>query len=163
MITFPTSNLLFTNVELLRQKWIVWKATSPGREPMSSGLQSSTLPIVSGKETILWRCLMRLLYIICKVLYKGSHCPLESFIVTVELFRQWKYTIQEFLVTVEQFRQWQGMPESDTRTKFLDYADVELSCSMARWKKNIIYSEIKDFDSAIEFILHQKGIPWRDI
>ncbi len=33
---------------------------------------------------------------------------------------------------------------------------------LARWqdeKKNIICSEIKDFDSAIELILHQKGIP----
>ncbi len=35
----------FSNVELLRQKWIVWKVTSPGREPMSSDLHSSTLPL----------------------------------------------------------------------------------------------------------------------
>jgi hypothetical protein len=35
----------FSNVELLRQKWIVLKVTSPGREPMSSDLHSSTLPL----------------------------------------------------------------------------------------------------------------------
>ncbi len=32
-----------------------------------------------------------------------------------------------------------------------------------RMKKNIICPKIKEFVSAIVFILHQKGIPWRDI
>ncbi len=35
----------FSNVELLRQKWIFWKVTSTGHEPMSSDLHSSTLPL----------------------------------------------------------------------------------------------------------------------
>jgi hypothetical protein len=35
----------FSYVELLRQKWFVWKVTSPGREPMSSDIHSSTLPL----------------------------------------------------------------------------------------------------------------------
>jgi hypothetical protein len=34
----------FTNVELLRQNWIVSKLTSPGREPKISDLFSNTLP-----------------------------------------------------------------------------------------------------------------------
>ncbi len=35
----------FSNVEILRQKWIDWKVTSPGRELLSSDLHSSTLPL----------------------------------------------------------------------------------------------------------------------
>jgi hypothetical protein len=35
----------FTNVELLRQNWIVSKVTLPGREPTFSGLHSDTLPL----------------------------------------------------------------------------------------------------------------------
>jgi hypothetical protein len=35
----------FTNVELLRQNWIVSKATSPGRKPSFSSLLSDALPL----------------------------------------------------------------------------------------------------------------------
>ena len=35
----------FTNVELLRQNWIVSKATSPGLEPRFSSLLSAALPL----------------------------------------------------------------------------------------------------------------------
>jgi hypothetical protein len=35
----------FTNVELVRQNWIVSKATSPGREPRFSDLLSDALPL----------------------------------------------------------------------------------------------------------------------
>ncbi len=35
----------FTNVELVRQNWIVSKATSPGREPRFSYLFSNALPL----------------------------------------------------------------------------------------------------------------------
>ncbi len=35
----------FTNVEFLRQNWIVSKATSPGREPSFSSLLSEALPL----------------------------------------------------------------------------------------------------------------------
>jgi hypothetical protein len=88
---------------------------------------------------------------------------LKSFIVNVELFRQWQYRIQAFIVTVEKVRHWQLMPESVIGTYFLYCANVELLCSITGQKKNNICSWIKDFDSAIVFILHQKGIPWRDI
>jgi hypothetical protein len=42
--------------------------------------------------------------------WRRSVSLFEAFIVTVELFRQWKYRIKEFLVTVELFWQWHGMP-----------------------------------------------------
>jgi len=35
----------FTNVGLVRQNWIVSKATSPGREPRFSDLLSDALPL----------------------------------------------------------------------------------------------------------------------
>ena len=35
----------FTNVELLRQNWIVSKTTSPGRKPRFSSLHSDALPL----------------------------------------------------------------------------------------------------------------------
>ncbi len=35
----------FTNVELLRQNWIVSKVTSPGRDPRFSNLLSDALPL----------------------------------------------------------------------------------------------------------------------
>ncbi len=35
----------FTNVELVQQKWIVSKATSPGSEPRFSDLHSDALPL----------------------------------------------------------------------------------------------------------------------
>jgi hypothetical protein len=35
----------FTNVDLVRQNWIVSKVTSPGREPRFSDLLSDALPL----------------------------------------------------------------------------------------------------------------------
>jgi hypothetical protein len=42
---------------------------------------------------------------------------------------------------------------------FLDCANVELSCSIAGWKKNNICSGLKDFNRPTVFILRQRGIP----
>ena len=67
----------------------------------------------------------------------------QDFIVTVELFRQWKYRIKAFIVTVEKVRQGQWTPLFDTTTYFLYCANVELSCSLAGWKKNNIQYDQK--------------------